>query len=199
MKKYIIFIIMIIVVLGTIFLVKKGNSQGIEKNEENKQELKKPAEPKYDISTHIVEEDETFAIILENFDIDYGEMMTILDSASSTYDLTRIRVGQPLRLARDNNGNNTETESHNYRAGKNLRVGVLLLTYKKYISAPDTQVRGQRKKTRQKDYKRILPPSDRSEFTSQNNSGKKINAGRGYPRCEYRNAISCYKLFLFHI
>jgi hypothetical protein len=54
--------------------------------------------PQEKIQTHIVAEDDTFATILEGYDIGYGDMLTILDSASSTYDFTRVRIGQPLRF-----------------------------------------------------------------------------------------------------
>ncbi len=97
MKKLLLPIILLILVLtgaGFYFLVKG----------EEVLENMIPDEPQYDIDTHIVTEDDIFATIVEGWDIGYSQMLELLEMTSSTYDLTMIRIGQPLRLARDEAG-----------------------------------------------------------------------------------------------
>ncbi|MBI2436643.1 MAG: peptidoglycan DD-metalloendopeptidase family protein [Candidatus Magasanikbacteria bacterium] len=103
MHKHFLLIILVLAIIGTVFYVKKGSSEGVEQVNRTVEETQTPPEPKINISTHTIEEQETFATVLEDFGIGYSQMLEILDSASSTYDLTRIRVGQPMRLAVDTN------------------------------------------------------------------------------------------------
>jgi len=60
--------------------------------------------PQEIVLEHIVAEDETFATIVEEFGIGYEQMSTILESTSSTYDFTRVRIGQPLRFVANVDG-----------------------------------------------------------------------------------------------
>ena len=71
---------------------------------EDNQEITAPPEPQFEIKNCEVEDGDTFAIILENHGIGYSDMLQILDSSSSTYDFTSIRLGQPLRFAYDDLG-----------------------------------------------------------------------------------------------
>lgn len=103
MHKHFLLIILVLAIIGTVFYVKKGSSEGVEQVNRTVEEIRTPPEPKLNISSHTIEEQETFATVLEDFGIGYSQMLEILDSASSTYDLTRIRVGQPMRLAVDTN------------------------------------------------------------------------------------------------
>ncbi len=76
----------------------------VDSSEDTKEEIILPAEPQFDIKICEVEDGDTFATILENYGIGYSEMLQILDSSSSTYDFTSIRLGQPLRFAYDDLG-----------------------------------------------------------------------------------------------
>lgn len=54
-------------------------------------------EPELWLDTYTVSDGDTFATILEGWGIAYQTMLTILDTASTTYDFTRVRVGRDLR------------------------------------------------------------------------------------------------------
>ena len=82
-----------------------------------------PAEPQFDIKNCQVEDGDTFATILKNYGIGYGDMLNILDSASSTYDFTSIRLGQPLHFAYDDLG---ELKYFEYEKNKEEIVRVSL-------------------------------------------------------------------------
>src|SRR3989339_228935 len=122
MKKLFLPILILIVVGGVVFFVRYTHS---EKNVEEviiDQDIKGiKEEKKYNIANHIVEEDDTFATIMKEFGIDYSEMLAILDAASTTYDMTRIRVGQPIRLAKDERGKDVYLE---YETGKEYYVHI---------------------------------------------------------------------------
>ncbi|MDD2656304.1 MAG: peptidoglycan DD-metalloendopeptidase family protein [Patescibacteria group bacterium] len=122
MKKLFLPILILIIAGGAVFFVRYTHS---EKNVEEvniDQDIKGiKEEKKYNIANHIVEEDDTFATIMEEFGIDYSEMLAILDAASSTYDMTRIRVGQPIRLAKDEGGKDVYLE---YETGKEYYVHI---------------------------------------------------------------------------
>ncbi len=60
--------------------------------------------PQFIFETHVVEEGETFSIATDKLGISYTEMLDILEHSSSTYDFTRIKVGQPLILAKNADG-----------------------------------------------------------------------------------------------
>jgi murein DD-endopeptidase MepM/ murein hydrolase activator NlpD len=103
MKK--IFIIIIFTL--TVVLSGCGFFGAIEKDktqEEVSEEIVLPPEPQFDIKSCEVEDGDTFATILEEYGIGYADMLEILNSASSTYDFTSIRLGQPLRFAYDDLG-----------------------------------------------------------------------------------------------
>lgn len=68
------------------------------------QEIILPTEPQFDIKDCRVGDGDTFATILEKYGIGYVDMLGILNSSSSTYDFTSIRLGQPLRFAYDDLG-----------------------------------------------------------------------------------------------
>ncbi|MFH1946976.1 MAG: peptidoglycan DD-metalloendopeptidase family protein [Candidatus Magasanikbacteria bacterium] len=68
------------------------------------QEIILPVEPQLEIKDCRVQDGDTFATILEDYGIGYADMLQILNSASSTYDFTSIRLGQPLRFAYDESG-----------------------------------------------------------------------------------------------
>lgn len=61
-------------------------------------------EPEFVLQTHVIQEGDTFGIATNALGIGYGEMLQILDRASSTYDFTRVKVGQPLTLAKNTDG-----------------------------------------------------------------------------------------------
>lgn len=103
MKKLLLTLIITIFVLTGVGFYFFGNKEQETKNKSSVVEAIEniPAEPQYDIITHVVTEDDIFATIVEEWGIGYSEMLEMLDMTSSTYDLTRIRIGQPLRIARD--------------------------------------------------------------------------------------------------
>jgi len=124
MKKLFLPLLIIIIVGGAIFFVRLSISEKPQNENEpsENQDVKGiKEESKYNIQTHIVEDKDTFATIVEEFGIEYSEMLAILDAASSTYDMTRIRVGQPLRLAKDENGKDAYLE---YETGKEYYVHI---------------------------------------------------------------------------
>lgn len=126
MHKHFLLIILTLAIIGTVFYVKKGNSQGVEIGDESIHvDEQKPAEPQLDIKTHIIEENETFATVLEDFGIGYSQMLDILDASSSTYDMTRIRVGQPIRLAKNETG---EIKYLEYELGKESFIHIDFLS-----------------------------------------------------------------------
>jgi hypothetical protein len=61
-------------------------------------------EPEFALQTHVIGEGDTFGIATDALGIEYGKMLEILDRASSTYDFTRVKVGQPLTLAKNKGG-----------------------------------------------------------------------------------------------
>ncbi len=63
-----------------------------------------PQEPQYDITSYTVEDGDVFATVMEKLGFDYSETMDILDSASSTYDFTKIKIGRPFRVFKDKTG-----------------------------------------------------------------------------------------------
>ncbi|MBT4120968.1 MAG: peptidoglycan DD-metalloendopeptidase family protein [Candidatus Magasanikbacteria bacterium] len=71
---------------------------------QKEEEILLPSEPQFEIKDCQVEDGDTFATILEDYGIGYADMLEILDSSSSTYDFTSIRLGQPLRFAYDDLG-----------------------------------------------------------------------------------------------
>ena len=65
------------------------------------------SEPKFTRETHVIADGDTFGIATTALGISYGQMLEILDSASSTYDFTKVKVGQPLTLVKNLDGTNT--------------------------------------------------------------------------------------------
>ncbi|HAT03169.1 MAG TPA: peptidase M23 [Candidatus Magasanikbacteria bacterium] len=122
MKKFFIFLILGLCVITGIFLV--HFAQSTDTVSENIVQEPVPVEPRYDIQEYVVTDDDTFARIMEDFGFGYNEMLEIIDVASSTYDLTRIRVGQPLRLVKDKQGNMVYLE---YEKDKESIVRINLL------------------------------------------------------------------------
>ncbi|OIO18966.1 MAG: hypothetical protein AUJ23_02695 [Candidatus Magasanikbacteria bacterium CG1_02_32_51] len=110
-----------IIAVGAIFFVRTKNTKNSIIQIE-KQEVKGiKEEPKYSVETHIIGENDTFAKVMADFGIDYSEMLAIVDAASSTYDITNIKVGQPLRLAKDQGGRDAYLE---YEIGKENYVHI---------------------------------------------------------------------------
>lgn len=96
MRKHLLIFVAVIAIIGTILFVRKG--YGGEQEEIIQEKIELPVEPQFDIETQFIGEDDTFATVLENLGIGYSQMLDILEAASSTYDFTSVRVGQPLRL-----------------------------------------------------------------------------------------------------
>lgn len=63
-----------------------------------------PEKSKFTFETHTIAEGDTFGIATTALGIPYGQMLQILDAASSTYDFTSVKVGQPLTLAKNLDG-----------------------------------------------------------------------------------------------
>lgn len=99
-KFYIRIIVVIIGIVGCFFVFQKMYSGKVE-DIVSEDSIDVPTVPSLDIITHIVAEDETFADVVSDFGIGYTQMLDILDVASSTYDFTRIKLGQPLKIARN--------------------------------------------------------------------------------------------------
>ena len=95
-----IIIIVILVGIAYIFL----NSNVDTKSTTNIAVEENISEPVFNKNIHIVAEDETFADIMEDFGFSYMDMLTIVDIASSTYDFTRVKIGQPISLVTDEVG-----------------------------------------------------------------------------------------------
>jgi len=105
MKKIFLPLLIFVIAGGAIFFVRIGHTEKPPSEPENTLEVKGiKEEPKYNIQTHIVADNDTFAKVMSDFGIDYSEMLAIVDSASSTYDMTSIKLGQPIRLAKDESG-----------------------------------------------------------------------------------------------
>jgi len=122
MKRIFLPLLILVIAGGAIFFVRAGHTEKPPTEEETTAEVKGiKEEPKYNVQTHIVEDNDTFATIMENFGIGYSEMLAIVDAASSTYDMTRIRVGQPIRFAKDENGKDAYLE---YETGKEYYVHI---------------------------------------------------------------------------
>ncbi|MFA7244779.1 MAG: peptidoglycan DD-metalloendopeptidase family protein [Candidatus Magasanikbacteria bacterium] len=123
-KQYIILPVFLILVLsGSFFIFVEKDEVKKEATTTYAEETKGiQVEQNYDIKTHIVSENETFADIMQNeFAINYNQMLDILEVASSTYDLTKIKVGQPLRLAKDESNKNIYLE---YELGKESYIHI---------------------------------------------------------------------------
>ncbi|PLX28484.1 M23 family peptidase [Candidatus Parcubacteria bacterium] len=118
MKRLIILIILGLAILGVVFFVRSTAGTTLELSEVD---VTEPPKPQYDITEYIVGEDDIFATIMEDWGIGYSDMLTMVDAVSSTYDLTRIRVGQPIRLAKNEYGHNVYLE---YERNKDLCVRV---------------------------------------------------------------------------
>lgn len=109
MKLKIAIILTIISVFGGLsyfFVVQSGDTRGekIVNTSLTTTTSVQVVEPEFALQTHIIGEGDTFGIATNALGIDYGEMLEILDRASSTYDFTRVKVGQPLTLAKDEDG-----------------------------------------------------------------------------------------------
>lgn len=61
-------------------------------------------EPQYKVEAFEVEDGDTFATLMEKCGLGYSEMLDILESTSSTYDFTSIRVGRPFRVFKNDLG-----------------------------------------------------------------------------------------------
>jgi len=101
-----ILLIIIIFLLGGlgVFYVAKGDAEQAEFV------IEAPQEPEYQITEHIVEDGDVFAVIMETLGFDYLETMDILEVSSSTYDFTSIRVGKPFRLFKTEMGERVKLE-----------------------------------------------------------------------------------------
>jgi len=62
-------------------------------------------EPQYQITHYTVEDGDVFASVMEKLGFDYAEAMKILESASTTYDFTKIKIGRPFNVFKNDNGN----------------------------------------------------------------------------------------------
>ncbi len=107
MKLKILIILVLIAIFGgsSYFFVSKGSNVRGEKIVDIPSVITPVVtKPDLTLETHIIAEGETFGIATNALGIDYGRMLQILDQASSTYDFTRIKVGQPLTLAKSVDG-----------------------------------------------------------------------------------------------
>ena len=86
--------------LSYFYIVKSYEDKPIE----IKPEIEVVREPQYEITNYTVEDGDVFALVMEKLGFDYSETMDILDSASSTYDFTKIKVGRPFRLFKNKSG-----------------------------------------------------------------------------------------------
>lgn len=99
MRKVILFFTIIIIVVGAVFLY--FNSVSSEDKVDSPIESESP---KYIQTDYIIQEGDTFAVIMEEQNIGYEEMIKILECASSTFDFTSIRVGKEMRFFHDEMG-----------------------------------------------------------------------------------------------
>ncbi|PIR78678.1 MAG: peptidase M23 [Candidatus Magasanikbacteria bacterium CG10_big_fil_rev_8_21_14_0_10_36_16] len=130
MKKIFLPLLIFVIAGGAIFFVRIGHTEKPPSEPENTLEVKGiKEEPKYNIQTHIVADNDTFAKVMSDFGIDYSEMLAIVDSASSTYDMTSIKLGQPIRLAKDESGKDAYLE---YETGKENYIHIDFLNDGKF-------------------------------------------------------------------
>lgn len=100
MRNYIYILIGIALCVGSFFAftsVLDGSNKIHAEEETTDVVVEEPIEQKVQLNSYIVQDGDTFATILEEWGIDYSDMLGILDVASSTYDFTRVRVGRELR------------------------------------------------------------------------------------------------------
>lgn len=95
-----IFLLLILAALSFgIFFVWRGQapleSATSEISAEQEEIITKPKET---VRVYTIAEGDTFATVLEQFDIGYEQMLQIIDAASSTYDFTKIRLGRDIRF-----------------------------------------------------------------------------------------------------
>ena len=96
--KYISIIVGIVVVAGGAYAVFFKDASVETKVTEEQMEVLPPAsEPELQLDIYTVQDGDTFATILEEWGIEYDTMFEILNSASSTYDFTKVRIGRTLR------------------------------------------------------------------------------------------------------
>ena len=106
MKTRIIFIILVILLVGAGWFF-SGNELVTS---EGQKKIEEPQGPQYKITKYEIGEEDTFAVVMEKLGFDYVETMDILNLASSTYDFTSVRIGQPLRIYHDDLGNFVKLE-----------------------------------------------------------------------------------------
>ncbi len=109
MKFKIISIFFLVSVFGGLsyfFISQAGSIRGekIISSSSTASSSRQMTEPQFIFKTHIIATGDTFGIATDALGITYARMLEILDAASSTYDFTRVKIGQPLTLARDEDG-----------------------------------------------------------------------------------------------
>mgnify|MGYP001367921028 CR=1 FL=1 len=110
MKRLLVLLVIGLAAAGGVFFARSITGAQTNQNVSDDDVVEEPTPPKYSITEHTVTEDDIFATIMEDFGFGYSEMLEMVDAVSSTYDLTRIRVGQPIRLAKDDADKNVYLE-----------------------------------------------------------------------------------------
>jgi len=92
-----------IYLLPLLLIFTTGCSFDISKKEVNivqaktTEEVEQTQKEKFDMEKYVVGDGDTFANIMENYGISYGDMLNIVSSSVDMYDLTRVVVGHEFR------------------------------------------------------------------------------------------------------
>lgn len=111
MRKLII-LLLILGVFGYFYPTKDSNAENteIKTREEEIKIVAQEIQPNYTISEYTISNGDVFASALEELGFTYSETMKILDSASSTYDFTKVAIGKTFRLFQSENGESVKLE-----------------------------------------------------------------------------------------
>ncbi|PIZ95813.1 MAG: peptidase M23 [Candidatus Magasanikbacteria bacterium CG_4_10_14_0_2_um_filter_37_12] len=71
---------------------------GVGQNTHNQIPTKEENMAKEIKETFLIEDGDTFAVLIEKFGLNYGDMLEIIDTASTTYDFTKIKAGKKFQV-----------------------------------------------------------------------------------------------------
>lgn len=92
-----------IFILVNIFFTQGKENKNQAQNQDDKIILEQESEEKFIKEKYQVGEDDNFASIMNKMGFSYNEMLFILDKASTTYDFSKIRLGQNFILTKKEN------------------------------------------------------------------------------------------------
>lgn len=92
-----------IFILADIFFIQGKENKNQDQSQDDKIILEQESEEKFIKEKYQVGEDDNFASIMDKMGFSYNEMLLILDKASTTYDFSKIRLGQNFILTKKEN------------------------------------------------------------------------------------------------